>query len=276
VKVVEVNRPDRSQRRLRGKSDPLDAYAAAEAVLAERVCAVPKLGSGIVEAIRAQHVTRAGAVKARTATINELRALLVCAPAQLRDQLRDLTAAALVEACRRLRPGGDLADPVAAVKTALRSLARRYRDLTAEITHLDTTLRPLVDTACPNLVSIHGVGYETAAQLLTTTGDNPDRIGSEAAFAALCGVSPIPASSGRTNRHRLSRSGDRQANRALHLIACTRLATCARTRAYRDRRTHQGLSTKDIIRCLKRYLARELYKALTTTNTHTRTPKPTT
>lgn len=267
VRVVEVNRPDRRARRLVGKSDPLDAYAAGEAVLAARASAIPKLGTGIVEAIRVLHRTRAGAVKARTATINELRALLVTAPAGLRDSLRALSATALITACTRLRPTGALADPTPATKHALRSLARRYRTLSEEITDLDSQLRPLLTQACPALLALPGVGTETAAQLLSTLGDNPDRIGSEAAFAALCGVAPIPASSGKTHRHRLSRGGDRQANRALHTIAITRLAHCPATRAYLTRRTTQGLSKQDIIRCLKRYIARQIYKTLTSTNT---------
>jgi transposase len=209
---------------MKGKSDPLDAYAAADAVLSERATATPKLGSSVVEAIRALHTTRAGAVKARTAAINELRSLLVTAPAELRDRMRGLTPVALVAACARLRPTGDCGDPHIAVRSALRALARRHQMLTDEIADLDAQLRPLVERACPQLLAIHGVGYETAAQLLITAGDNPDRISSEAAFAALCGVAPIPAFSGKTHRHRLSRGGDRQANRALHMIACTRLA----------------------------------------------------
>lgn len=266
VRVVEVNRPDRRLRRIKGKSDPLDAYAAAEAVLSERAIGTPKLGIGIVESIRALHTTRAGAVKVRTAAMNELRALLVTAPADLRDKLRGLAPAALVAACARLRPTGEVADPQVAVRAALRSLARRHQTLTAEIADLDEALHPLVEQACPALIAIKGVGYETAAQLLVTAGDNPDRIGSEAAFAALCGVAPIPASSGKTRRHRLSRGGDRQANRALHMVVLTRLSCCPKTREYRDRRAAEQLSPKDIRRCLKRYLAREVYKALTSTN----------
>jgi transposase len=269
VRVVEVNRPDRRQRRTKGKSDPLDAYSAAEAVLSQRATATPKLGTGIVESIRALHTTRAGAVKARTAAINELRALLVTAPAELRDRMRGLTPVALVATCARLRPIGDIAEPHIAIRTALRSLARRHQNLTAEITDLDTQLRTLVERACPALLALHGVGFETAAQLLITVGDNPDRISSEASFAALCGVAPIPASSGKTNRHRLSRGGDRQANRALHMIACSRLATDPQTQNYRDRRAREQLSPKDILRCLKRYLARHVYKALTSTNAQT-------
>jgi transposase len=271
VRVIEVNRPDRTQRRLRGKSDQLDAYAAADAVLARRATAIPKLGTGIAEAIRAIHLTRASAVKARTATMNELRALLVTAPAGLREQLRGLSTVALIDACARLRPSTPLADPTQATKHALRSLARRHRALSAEITDLNTQLHALVSQACPALPALPGVGPETTAQLLITIGDNPDRLHSETAFAALCGVAPIPASSGKkSGRHRLSRGGDRQANRALYLIVCSRLATCPATRAYKARRTQEGLSTKEIIRCLKRYAAREIYKTLTSSNSPTK------
>ena len=149
----------------------------------------------------------------------------------------------------------------------MRALARRYQALTAQITAVQDQLHPLVRQACPMLLDIHGVGYETTAQLVITIGDNPDRIHTEAAFAALCGVAPIPASSGKTRRHRLSRGGDRQANRALYLIVCSPLASDPATRAYRDRRRAQGRSNPEIIRCLKRYLAREIYKALTSPNT---------
>jgi transposase len=266
VSAVEVNRPDRRERRRVGKSDPLDAYAAAEAVLAQRATVTPKTGDGPVEAIRVLHATRAGAVKARTAAANQLRAVLVTAPAALRELLQPLGPAALIEACTRLRPAA--ADDVVTAKTkhALRALARRHRTLSQEITDLETHLHPLIAHACPDLLAIHGVGPETAAQLLITAGDNPDRLATSAAFAALCGVAPVPASSGKTNRHRLSRGGDRQANRALYIIICSRLASCARTKAYRDRRQAEGLSNAETIRCLKRYLAREIYKALTSPN----------
>jgi transposase len=279
VQVVEITRPERAGRRQHGKSDPLDAYAAAEAVLAGKASVTPKLGSGTVESLRALHVTRAGAVKTRTLTINELRALLVTAPASLRERLHGQGPATLITACARLRPGADLTDPVHAIQHALRALARRYQALTREITDLDTRIQPLVETACPALIRLHGVGYETAAQLLITAGDNPDRIRSEASFAALCGVAPIPASSGQIERHRLSHGGDRQANRALYLIACTRLATDAATRAYRDRRLSDPnpratKSSKEVIRCLKRYIARTVYKALTSTNADEPNPAP--
>ena len=268
VRVVEVNRPDRRQRRAKGKSDPLDAYAAAEAVLAGRATTVPKAGDGIVESIRALHLVRAGAIKARTACINEMKALLVTAPAELREQLPVRSAARLAQACARLQPHRDLADPAGGVTAALRRLAARYHVLTAEITDADAQLAVLVKQARPDLLAVRGVGVETAAQLLSTCGDNPDRLHSEAAFASLCGVSPVPASSGKTKRHRLNRGGDRQANRALYMIAITRMGHDANTRAYVARRTAEGMSTKEIIRCLKRYLARELYKALTRPGSH--------
>jgi transposase len=267
VRVLEVNRPDRRQRRAKGKSDPLDAYAAAEAVLAGRARAIAKAGDGIIEAIRVLHATRAGAIKARTAAVNELKDLLVTAPAGLREQLGGMRTAALVSACARLRPAGDPATPHHAARTALRALARRIAALDEEITALDPQLATLTARACPALRAIPGVGPETAAQLLATCGDNPDRLRSEAAFAALCGASPIPASSGKTTRHRLNRGGDRQANRALHAIIISRLAHCSRTRAYKARRTAQGRTSKEIIRCLKRYAAREVYKAITSANT---------
>lgn len=269
VEVIEVNRPDRRQRRTQGKSDPLDAYAAADAVLAGRARALPKGSDGIVESIRAVHLARAGAMKARTACVNELRSLLVTAPAELRERMAGISAGALTTLCARLRPAADVADPLQGTKLALRSLARRYQALSTEIEDLDIHLKALVAQARPDLLTVHGVGPETAAQLLITCGDNPDRLTSPAAFAALCGVAPIPASSGKTNRHRLSRGGDRQANRALYLIALARMAWCSRTRAYVTRRTAEGKSKKEIIRCLKRYIARELFKTLTSKKTTT-------
>jgi len=263
VTVIEVDRPDRKDRRKRGKSDPLDAYRAAEAVLSGRAAVVPKAGDGIVEAIRALHTIRASAVKARRVAICQLRALLVTGPAALREQLTGLRAPALTAACARLQPGPDLASPDAATRCALAHLARRWQQLTAEITILDAQIKPLVTAAAPVLLALHGVGPETAAQLLITAGDKPERLRSEAAFAALCGVSPVPASSGRTRRHRLNRGGDRQANRALQVIAVARLRTDPETRAYHDRRAAEQLSDREITRCLKRYIARQIYRALT-------------
>ena len=262
VVIVEVDRPDRKTRRAKGKSDPIDAYAAARAALSGQASGTPKTRDGKVEAIRVLRTARGSAVKARTQAINQLKGLLVTAPAELREQLRPLDSAALVGSCARLRPGTDLTDPANAVKTALRRLATRIHALNAEITDADRELAPLVSAAAPGLVALMGIGPEVAGQLLVTAGDNPDRLRSEAAFAHLCGVAPLPASSGRTDRHRLNRGGDRAANCALYRIVVSRLRHDPSTRAYAERRTKQGLSKPEIIRCLKRYVAREIYHAL--------------
>ncbi|MPV38960.1 IS110 family RNA-guided transposase, partial [Georgenia subflava] len=261
LRVVEVDRPDRKTRRLRGKSDPIDAYAAATAVASGRATGTPKTRDGIVEAIRALRVPRRSAIKARTQAINQARQLLVTAPEALRAQLRGLSATELARTCARLRPD-DLADPTGATKAALRRLGRRILALAEEIAELDAELKTLTTQAAPALLARMGVGTDVAGQLLATAGDNPDRLRSEAAFAHLCGVSPIPASSGRRDRHRLNRGGDRAANHALHTIALSRMRWDSRTKAYVQRRTKQGLSKKDIMRCLKRHIARDIYRAL--------------
>ncbi|EWS80886.1 transposase [Brachybacterium phenoliresistens] len=263
LRVVEVDRPDRKTRRLKGKSDPIDAYAAATAVASGRATGVPKARDGIVEAIRALRVPRRSAVKARTQAINQARQLLITAPEALRAQLRGLSAIELATACVRLRPGGDCSAPLGATKAALRRLGRRILILSEEITELDAELKTLTAQAAPTLLGRMGVGPDVAGQLLATAGDNPDRLRSEAAFAHLCGVAPIPASSGRRDRHRLNRGGDRAANHALHTIVLSRMRWDDRTRVYVQRRTEQGLSKKDIMRCLKRHIAREIYRALT-------------
>jgi transposase len=270
VQVVEVDRPDRKARRAKGKSDPIDAYAAALAALSGRATGSPKSRDGRVEAIRALRLTRRSAVKARTQTINQLRALIVTGPTELRQQLRDLTGGILIDTCARMRPTGDLADPIQATKAALRRLARRHQQLSAEIRELDAELAPLVTTTAPALLALPGVGIEVAGQLLVTAGDNPERLRSEAAFAHLCGVAPIPASSGRTDRHRLNRGGDRAANTALHTIAMSRLRWDPRTRAYLARRRQEGLTKREAMRCLKRYIAREVYRKLINAPNHTK------
>ena len=262
--VIDVDRPDRKTRRMQGKSDPIDAYAAARAVASGRATGTPKARTGTVEAARVLRVARRSAIKARTQVINQIRGLLVSAPAGLRDQASGLHRADLVHALAGLRPGPDLSDPLAATKAALRRLARRHQALDTEISELDAEITPLVTRAAPELLKIFGVGPETAGQLLASAGDNPERLRSEAAFAHLCGVAPIPASSGRTHRHRLNRGGDRAANSALYTIVLVRMRHDERTRAYVDRRTTQGLSKKEIIRCLKRFVAREIYRVLTT------------
>jgi transposase len=232
--VVEVDRPDRKLRRNRGKSDPTDAYAAALAALSGRATATPKARNGAVESIRALRLVRRSAVKARTQTVNQIKSLMVTAPEQLREHLRDLSLSTLVRTCVRFRPGIALRDPSTATKTALRSLARRYEALTAEITEADKALADLVTTTAPKLLELPGVGVEVAGQLLVTAGDNPDRLRSEGAFARLCGVAPLPASSGRTDRHRLNRGGDRGANNALYTVVLSRLRHHQPTRTTRD------------------------------------------
>jgi transposase len=269
VPVVEVDRPDRKTRRSKGKSDPIDAYAAALAALSGRAAGTPKTRDGRIEAIRALRVTRRSALKARTQAINQLRALLLTGPAELREQLRGLTTGKLIDTCAGLRPTTALADPVQATKAALRRLARRHQQLSAEIRELDAELAPLVAAAAPGLLALPGVGVEVAGQLLVTAGDNPHRLHSEAAFAHLCGVAPIPASSGRTHRHRLNRGGDRAANTALYTIALSRLRWDPRTRAYLTRRQQQGLTKPEAMRCLKRYIAREVYRELINPPDHT-------
>jgi transposase len=263
INVVEVDRPDRRTRRQRGKSDPIDAEAAARAVLAGTATAPAKRRDGIVESIRALRAARSGAIKARTAAINQLKGLLVTAPASLREALEGRSTAALAAACARLRPQETaLADPVDATKAALRVVACRIHQLDEEIGVADQRLATLVGRAAPRLLKLHAIGVDHAGQLLTTTGQRPERLRNEAAFAHLCGVAPIPASSGKTHRHRLHRGGDRDANRALHLAVVVRMRWCPRTRAYAERRTKQGMSKPEIMRCVKRYLAREVYHAL--------------
>lgn len=265
ITVHEVPRPSRVVRRQQGKSDPIDAITAARTVLAGSATAIPKIGTGPVEAIRMIHLTRNSAVKARTAAINQLKALLLTAPDPLRARLTPLSTATLIDTCKALRPDPTtLTGPTEATKTALRRLARRIDQLTAEITDADTDLDHLTATTAPTLRALPGVGPAVAAQLLITCGDNPHRLRNDATFARLIGAAPIPASSGQTHRHRLHRGGDRQANRALYTITLCRLRHDPRTRAYAERRTTEGLTKKEIIRCLKRYLCRDILTAIKT------------
>lgn len=266
IELVEVDRPDRKTRRFQGKSDPIDAVAAARAALAEVRTGIPKERGGPVDGLRALRVARRDAVDARAQVMKRIKALVVTAPEQLRAQLHSLTDRVLITTCVGLRPGvGDpldvqVADPTIAVKVALRSLGRRHQQLSDDIAELDSLLTPLIAALAPDLLAKHGVGTDVAGQLLVTVGDNPDRLRSESAFAALTGTSPIPASSGKTNgRHRLNRGGDRQANCALYRVTICRMRWDPRTKAYVERRTKEGLSKKEIIRCLKRYIARELF-----------------
>jgi transposase len=258
--VVEVNRPDRQARRRRGKSDPIDAEAAARAVQA-REGSIPKAGDGQVEMIRSLRVARASAIKARTQAINALKALVVTAPAELREQLRGLSTVRLVQTTAALEPG-PVTTPLAAAMLGLGTLARRYQALSAELTTLDAELDRLTRAAAPKLVALFGVGADSAGALLVAAGDNPERLHSDAAFSMLCGASPIEASSGKTRRYRLNRGGDRQANAALYRIVVARLRHDPKTQEYVARRIRQGKSKKEAIRCLKRYVAREVFAVL--------------
>jgi transposase len=223
----------------------------------------PKAGGGAAESIRALQVARRGAVKARTQAGNQLRDLILTAPEQLRDKLAALTTPRRVTLAARFRPG-DLASPAEAAKAAMAAVARRHQALTAEIAQLDTALETLAGHAAPaGFLARKGVGTQVAAALLVTAGDNPRRLRTDASFAALCGASPVDASSGKQRRHRLNRGGDRQANSALWRIVFTRMVIDPRTQAYVARRTSEGKTTREIMRGLKRYVAREVYKALT-------------
>ena len=201
-------------------------------------------------------------MKARTQAANQLRTLLVTAPEGLRGRLRELSTKALVATAVRLRPGDRPGNPEEATRFALRSVARRYRSLSEEIAELDVQLARLVAGVAPGLVALPGVGTDHAATLLVAAGDNPERLKSEASFASLCGVSPVEASSGKVVRHRLNRGGNRDANRALHSICVFRMGRDRRTQAYVARRTAEGKSKREIMRCLKRYVAREVYRVL--------------
>lgn len=263
VALVEVDRPDRKARRWQGKSDPVDAEAAARVALAQVRTGIPKQRDGRVEALRALRVARRAAVAHRADLQRRLQALVVTAPEPLRQALRALPVRQLVETCAALRPDrSKIDDPTVATKVALRSLARRHQQLTEEVDDLDGLIGPLVEKINPRLLEVKGVGPDVAGQLLVTAGENSDRLRSEAAFAMLCGAAPLPASSGKTVRHRLNRGGDRHANSALWRIVITRLATDPRTRDYAARRTAEGLSKPEIIRCLKRYVAREVFALL--------------
>ncbi len=263
VTVLEVDRPDRSERRRKGKDDDLDAINAARAALHQRRTTIPKSKDGAVEALRILRVARAQAVRERRNTLQLLRMSIVAAPDEVRDQIRNLTRMQLIRHLAAWRPDiSNATDPVVAYRVALKSFGRRYLELTDEIADLDDLITPIVEALAPQLLKRVGIGIEVAGQLLVTAGDNPDRMKSEAAFAMLCGVAPLPASSGMTHRHRLNRGGDRQANRALHLAVISRLRLDPRTKAYVAKKTAEGHSKLETIRCLKRYLAREVYYLL--------------
>jgi transposase len=261
IGVVEVDRPDRQDRRRAGKSDPLDAVSAARAALSGRAAGAPRGRDGTVEALRVLMVARRSARAGRTQAVNQARALLVTGPEELRARFAGHTAAHLAAGLAALRPRpGDV--PGYATRVALAELGRRARFLEAQIARLDELIVPLVAARAPGLLALPGVGAVTAALLLVAAGDHPARLRSEAAWAHLCGTAPIPASSGKVTRRRLNRGGDRQANHALWQIVITRMSSHPATRAYVARRAAEGRSRKEIIRCLKRYVARQVYPFL--------------
>ena len=258
--MVEVDRPNRQARRRTGKSDPADAVEAARAALSGRAQGAGKTRDGNVEAIRAFVVAKRSARSTRIKSLNQIRHLGFTGPDELRDRLRGVSRDHLAGVASALRPRAD-GDPVmTATKTSI--LGRRVLALDDELATIDALLAPLVATTAPTLLEVHGVGVDTAATLLVAAGDNPQRLRSEAAWAHLCGVAPIPASSGKVTRWRLNRGGDRQANGALWVIAITRMSSDPRTRSYVERRLDEGRSKPEIIRILKRYVAREVYRHL--------------
>ncbi len=263
VVVIEVSRPNRQVRRQHGKTDVVDAIAAGRAVLSGQATATPKTTDGPVEGLRALKVVQRSANKARTQALNQLRALVATAPADLREKLRHLTGKALIATCAAFRVRADDDSLPAILRLSMRELAQRVQHLDGQLKTLTTRLQRITTQLAPHLVAIQGVGPDVASTLLVTAGDNPHRLEREASFAALCGTSPLPASSGKKqNRHRLNRGGDRQANAALYRAVIVRLRWHQPTIDYAARRTAQGLSKREIIRCLKRYLAREIYHLL--------------
>ena len=264
VEVLEVTTPDKGDRRKRGKNDDLDAQNAAHAAFAGRRTVTPKSRDGMIESLRVLKACRKTAVAARRVALQMIQNTVVCAPDELRDMLRKLTRMQLIRTLAAWRPDmTDYRKVASAYRIALKSLARRYLELHDEIVDLDTMIAAIVDELAPTLVARNSIGHEFAAQLLLTAGDNSERLHSEASFAALCGVSPVPASSGKITRHRINRGGDRAANSALHIIAIGRLRTDPRTKAYVTRRIAEGHSKLEAIRCVKRYIAREVFSLIT-------------
>ena len=259
--VREVLRPERSVRRREGKSDPIDAYQAAQAVLSGRATAAAK--SADITALRALHNARRSAVKARAAAQVQIGQQLITSPVPVREKYRNLTSTKVVQGLAKCRPGLHSDAEERLVLTALKSMARRHQMLSEEIAHLDAELTSLIERTAPHLLHLHGVGNTSAAQLLITVGGNPHRLRSEASFAALCGTAPVQASSGKTTRHRLSRGGDRRANNALHTIALARMRNHPPTKAFVQRQREHNRSTPEILRILKRAIAREMYTQLT-------------
>jgi transposase len=263
VEVVEVTTPDKHDRRKRGKNDDLDAQNAAHAAFAGKRTVTPKSRDGMIESLRVLKACRKTAMAARRVALQMIQNTIVCAPDELRETLRKMSRMQLIRTLAAWRPDlTDYRNVASAYRITLKSLGRRYLELHDEIADLDTMIVAIVDELAPALVAWNAIGHGSAAQLLLTAGDNVQRLHSEASFAALCGVSPVPASSGKTTRHRLSRGGDRAANSALHIIAIGRLRTDPRTQAYVAKRITEGHSKLEAIRCLKRYIAREVFSLI--------------
>lgn len=260
-RLVEVNRPDRATRHRLGKSDPIDAEMAARLVLAGVASGTPKTGDGPVEMLRLLKLAKDSAVRIRPQSMNQMKAVIVTATAELRDTLRGLRNAEVIDRCAAFRPG-PLTSRTAVATYTLRLLAKRHLDLSLEIAAVELEIERLVSVAAPALLEVFGLKADGAARLLVAAGDNPGRLRSEAAFAALCGSHPVPASSGKTQRHRLNRGGDRQANATLHRIVVVRLRWHPPTQASMRRRLTEGKSKPEIMRCLKRYVAREVFTIL--------------
>lgn len=261
VTVIEVDRPNRQRRRRRGKSDLTDAESAARAVLAGEATTIPKDTTGKVETVRILHLTRRSAVKAKTQAGNQMRDIILTAPEELRSQLRSKTTTMRVKACAKWRLG-PVTDPSSAARRCLRDLARRWIGLNEEIKRLEADLTRLLSELVPNLLAQVGVGIDVAAKLVVAAGENPERLATEAAFSALCGASPVEASSGKHTSHRLSRGGNRQANNALHTVVMHRSRTCDETKTYIAKRRSEGKTDRAIRRCLKRALARRFHRII--------------
>ena len=263
IAVVEVDRPNRQTRRRLGRSDPIDAISAARAALSGAARVTPKLRNGRVEQMRVLLVARRSARQQRIATLNQLRHVVICGPDEVRARFKDRYKTGLVSEAARMRPRKGNDPIIYTTNVVIRDLARRIQRFNTEMRNIDKALEQLIADTAPSLVALYGVGVDTAATLLVTAGDNADRLHTERSWAHLCGVTPLPAGSGKTSgRVRLNRGGDRQANAALYRIVLTRMSGHAETRNYVRRRRAQGLNTAEIMRCLKRYVARQTFKHL--------------
>jgi transposase len=263
ILVVEVDRPNRQTRRKQGKSDPTDAVAAARAALSGEASVVPKSRNGPVEQMRVLMVARRSAREQRIQSLNQLRHLVFCAPEPIRVRFKGRYKTGLVTEAANMRPNRGSDPVIYTTNLMIRNLAKRVKRLNTEMAETDRMLTELITETAPSLFELHGLGTDTAASLLVAAGDNPDRIHSEGSWAHLCGTTPLPANSGKvTTRYRLNRGGDRNANAALYRIVLTRMSSDQDTRRYVTRRRNEGLNTAEIMRCLKRYVARQTYKHL--------------